>query len=693
MPATEKTWYDQKLLHVVFGCTGLLMLISTIWMFAADHQREWKGYQRKMRGIDQKLTAWRLVAETSGHQQQLVDELDQIHETARSAPPLEKSLYKFKTAIAARKVAETLTETDPRVDEIVADYLDALMEPGSAPNWEQILDDHPDQTVLVQELQAVAESVDREFDNIQDAYDELKLADAQKDAKALRGDLLRRLLKVEKQARFRMDQAVRERKFAAAAFDAITAKQGLWIRDGKSLAADGLQTKIDAVKVKLDEKTTEQETTTHFRNQLKAILAEITAEEDTAKKSLTDALAESKRLANALAEGDVTYLSKTVFPGKKLLELPIADAFNSPLKITNLWTEGLTMPMGSFGKVRRFDRCTTCHRGIDKSAAGSSIEPAYEPRHEVVLQLPTPAAKPERGQSLLDVYGIILAPEGLVERDDVTVQYVAPNLFAASAVNTSDTASAGGLMVGDVISSVGGDGVSTRATAARFLLSDVATWGSTVEVIVERGLPEPYTSHPRLDLYVSSLSPHKMSDIDAATYEIESIAADVLTLTASAELTDLTANGVGISPINADPGFGTNMDLRGEISPSAPSDGYFTVIFGHNDVDRIVFNETLLGGMTRAYGSHLLPVLQGDGSNLSIGPDAEDFMTVNKLKTMGVAQGHTLTLDGQSDTDTYVVQTTGSQGALRNYVINVLDTGLRSFIMLTSSLVPCLPLV
>ena len=39
MPASEKTWRDQKTLHIVFGCTSLLMLIATVWMFAADHSR------------------------------------------------------------------------------------------------------------------------------------------------------------------------------------------------------------------------------------------------------------------------------------------------------------------------------------------------------------------------------------------------------------------------------------------------------------------------------------------------------------------------------------------------------------------------------------------------------------------------------------------------------------------------------
>ena len=36
MPATEQTWRDLKMLHVVFGVTAIVLLISTIAMLAAD---------------------------------------------------------------------------------------------------------------------------------------------------------------------------------------------------------------------------------------------------------------------------------------------------------------------------------------------------------------------------------------------------------------------------------------------------------------------------------------------------------------------------------------------------------------------------------------------------------------------------------------------------------------------------------
>ena len=50
---------------------------------------------------------------------------------------------------------------------------------------------------------------------------------------------------------------------------------------------------------------------------------------------------------------------------------------------------------------------------------------------------------------------------------------------------------------------------------------------------------------------------------------------------------------------------------------------------------------------------------------------------------MSVELGHTLTLDGQQQGDTYSVTTTGSQGLNRNYVINVLDTGTSGTDVLT----------
>jgi len=149
---------------------------------------------------------------------------------------------------------------------------------------------------------------------------------------------------------------------------------------------------------------------------------------------------------------------------------------------------------------------------------------------------------------------------------------------------------------------------------------------------------------------------------------------------------------------NGDEHFGTTMLLRGTITAncvpsgtgcnafgdSTPAAGtaFLTRIWGDTDVDTFQFGDPtgvaggttvdspgfmLLGSKTRVFGSQ----------NLSADdePDGEDRFTVYYLQTMNVVGGHSLTLDGQAETDTYTVWTTGSQGSQRNYVVNVLDTG------------------
>ena len=39
-------------MHFVFGIASVAMLITTIWMLAADHNRSWKAYQREFRDIE-----------------------------------------------------------------------------------------------------------------------------------------------------------------------------------------------------------------------------------------------------------------------------------------------------------------------------------------------------------------------------------------------------------------------------------------------------------------------------------------------------------------------------------------------------------------------------------------------------------------------------------------------------------------
>ena len=512
MPATEKTWYDQKLLHLIFGCTSLVMLVSVVWMIVEDHEREWKNHQREFRTIEEKQLRGRLAAEQK-LQAEKVEQAEMVLANAESQQPDASLLQQFKDA--SRDVAEFDFSS---VDEA---YEELGVQSGLA---QGAFDDVNAAQVRIREVRAqlssaaddgARQTAAAELETLQASLGELKntLEDAQKDARRLRRRVLRPLERMEARAKYQMDKASGEKKLATANFGAKTATQGLLYSQEKFAEADEMQAEIDAVyRTRLDEATAESERTTANRNNLRSLLTKMTAAVADAQKALDESKAEQQRLATAISELDINYFSLTTALGKKMLELPIVDCFNGPLKIDNLWTDGLMMPNGSFGQVRRFDRCTTCHRGIDKTAPGTADMPAYEAEHEVVLQLATPDT-PGTDATLEDVFGITLAEEGLVDRNDVAIEFIAANSRAALAVNTSDASCADGLMEGDVFVSVGGDIVNTPREAVKFLLAPKDGWGATIEVVVRRGMPQPYTSHPRLDLYVGSLSPHKMTDI------------------------------------------------------------------------------------------------------------------------------------------------------------------------------------
>ena len=133
---------------------------------------------------------------------------------------------------------------------------------------------------------------------------------------------------------------------------------------------------------------------------------------------------------------------------------------------------------------------------------------------------------------------------------------------------------------------------------------------------------------------------------------------------------------VGLPSLNPDPSGspdGTNADTGGANMVFAGTLGglfdathptVLTRIFGNTETDNFLFDSTLLGAVTRVYGSNDLSATNG--------ADGTDSMVVDTLRSTPFH----LTLDGQQGSDYYEVITTGSNGARRSYVVNVLDTGL-----------------
>jgi len=286
---------------------------------------------------------------------------------------------------------------------------------------------------------------------------------------------------------------------------------------------------------------------------------------------------QAERLERRMLQQRSTYFAwDSGFPwlGKRWLELPILDAFNSPRRIETLWAEDLTQDYHS-REVLRYDRCTTCHQRIQTGWPGDANRPQFPPARTLTLQLLPPVDDPHPERSTSDppepevrpaddharieqAFGLVLAETGLTGDERLTVAYVAAGSPASKAVAPTtkpplrsrdeiealllspDGAFAAaeqwpGLWMGDEIIEVDGQPVGSRQQWTAALLAawkraaaggdndatndedeaddaSAADRGPGVTLTVRRGLVHPFASHPRLDLYVGASSPHPMSE-------------------------------------------------------------------------------------------------------------------------------------------------------------------------------------
>ena len=82
--------------------------------------------------------------------------------------------------------------------------------------------------------------------------------------------------------------------------------------------------------------------------------------------------------------------------GKRLLRLPLIDAFGRPLAVDQIWLPELTLDY-HFQQVARFDRCVTCHQGIDRSVPGLPLPYTSHPRLDLFVGAASPHPMAEFG--------------------------------------------------------------------------------------------------------------------------------------------------------------------------------------------------------------------------------------------------------------------------------------------------------
>jgi cytochrome c2 len=469
MPATEKTWRDQAWMHVIFGVSSLVMLGGTIWMLAKDHNREWRQWQLNDRARER----WTAEAQLAQAKADSTAKLDDLR---------------------SQLVAEQSSQVDT---ELVG-------------RFRQLVETEDARLAETENRQAPAD-----FSKLGQSLAQLESAENGSGAAAeARKDLLAELEGFVREARRRESTQLNQRKFLAADQTAAVSARGLAVGEGRPTAK--IEAQIQKLADRIQVVDAAYAEAKDYRVALETVQKEIQAEELELIKQREAIETELARLE----EGLPGTLKNT---GEWVNRLPVLDAlYTGDIKLDQIWLPDMKINY-NFSYVARYDRCIVCHRVIDKTAPGSATEPAYPaiPRgeRERMVQLSTPdespftAATPATGEgtepgeppptpSIESVYGMVLAPNGQVDKNAVTIQVVMPESRAAVA----------GLQTGDILQEVNGGEIVTKADVTHYLL-DEAQWGQPLTLKIRRGLDQPFTSHPRLDLFVGANSPHKKGEM------------------------------------------------------------------------------------------------------------------------------------------------------------------------------------
>ena len=500
MPANEQTWRNQKTLHVVFGVSALVMAVATIWMTSTDHNREWKDWQLK----DRKKDAWMIQARRDALEDQYSTRMDEFQAKIRKyeTQPIPAELVEeFKATVREQDVDAAPAEKPRPAEEgdAVAVTPVAVEAPANDddPQFEDLHESLADYKAALDELEKVRQSA-AEADEKADA-----VLEAEEDVIEARRDVFGAFHKFIREARRVENAYVGEKKSVNGERTAVVSELGIKIGQGASEADIGkTQERVDGLNERLADLTENIADAKRYRTDLESIVARVDADKTLAQKELGVMETELARLDEQVEQ----YTSNV---GEWVTRWPVLNAlYSGNVRIEQNWLPDMTINY-NFAHVARFDRCATCHRAIAKTAPGTATEPLYptlpEDQRDLTVELATPAeapANPNADNALRMAYGMELSAEGIIEDADVTVHYVLPESPAAKA----------GIESGDVLRGIDGNTSLTKEAAEEQLLT-LMKWGAPAKIALRRGLDHPFTSHPRLDLFITDSSPHPMKDV------------------------------------------------------------------------------------------------------------------------------------------------------------------------------------
>src|SRR6266481_7003592 len=119
MAATDQTYRNQRWLDIVFGVTCVLMLVSVVWMFWQDYNREFKVDQRDFRDVEAAVAERQMLKLVPDQKQ--MEEIEEQERTLAHVRQLrdeaaERVSDELKKAITER------TKAAAKAQEVKADY-------------------------------------------------------------------------------------------------------------------------------------------------------------------------------------------------------------------------------------------------------------------------------------------------------------------------------------------------------------------------------------------------------------------------------------------------------------------------------------------------------------------------------------------------------------------------------------------
>jgi mono/diheme cytochrome c family protein len=313
MAATDQTYRGQKTLDLVFGVSGILMLLSMVGMFAQDYFRPFKTEQRAFRDVEYGMAV-----------RGLLDLLPQSILTEIRAAEKEKDADRLQEAYAAlAKYLDNISDAERNVSAARMELSQKQKDAAGQLHAAEVLKTQKD--YAYRGIKATYDSKESLYNIAVDQSD--KAPDSQK--KALK-DHVQRLKDELDNLRDQRDKAQAEFAQADADFHKLEVDAGTAEAQAKLSDADGNLKKVTADLDRLDK------------------------------------LAQQKRWKAT----------------DWLLSQPVLDAFNSPYRIQQYTLADYPIDY-SFKYVTRFDRCTTCHLGMEKanferSALKSLVKPPQE---------------------------------------------------------------------------------------------------------------------------------------------------------------------------------------------------------------------------------------------------------------------------------------------------------------------------